>query len=196
MFKKLIYKELCIKSALIISILLSAATLYAGDVTLTWTPPTTNADGTPLTDLAGFKVYYGTASGNYSQVIDVNDPNQTQYQVTGLTNGQTYYFAVTAYDTSGNESDYSNEYAKTIESSSAAPVPDITVTVSGSPATSITFGDVTEGNSSSKTVTVKNDGNADLSVYTIAGSNPLSGPFSISNDNCSNQTVSPASSCT
>src|SRR3990172_13172687 len=52
---------------------------YSGQAVLTWTPPTTNADGTPLTDLAGYKVYYGTASGNYSTVIDA--ANVTSYTV-------------------------------------------------------------------------------------------------------------------
>ncbi len=189
------YKELCITSALIIFILLSAATVYAGEATLTWDPPTTNADGTPLTDLAGYKVYYGTESGNYSQSIDVG--NVTTYTVSGLTNGQTYYFAVTAYDTSGNESDYSNERAKTIESSSSTPVPDITVTDSIGSATDLEmpFGDVTAGNSSAKTVTVKNDGNADLSIGSVAGSNPVEEPFSISDDTCSGQVLKQSETC-
>lgn len=80
--------------------------------TLTWDPPTTNADGTPLTDLAGYKIYYGTSSGNYTKVIDVGDV--TTYKVEGLNPG-TYYFTVTAYDISGNESGYSNEVSKTIK---------------------------------------------------------------------------------
>jgi hypothetical protein len=81
-------------------------------VTLTWAAPTTNADGTPLTDLAGYKIYYGTISGNYTEVIDVG--NVITYKVEGRQPG-TYYFAVTAYDTSGNESDYSNEVSKIIK---------------------------------------------------------------------------------
>jgi hypothetical protein len=79
--------------------------------TLTWDAPTTNADGTPLTDLAGYKVYYGTTSGNYTEVIDAG--NVTTYKVENLSPG-TYYFTVTAYDNSGNESGYSNEVSKTI----------------------------------------------------------------------------------
>ena len=91
--------------AIIISLNASAA--FASVVTLAWDTPTTNADGTPLTDLAGYKVYHGTSSGNYSQYIDVG--NVLNYMVSNLKNGVVYYFAVTAYDTSGNESDYSNE---------------------------------------------------------------------------------------
>src|SRR5271169_6560987 len=83
----------------------------AGSATLAWTAPTTNTDGTPLTDLAGYKVYYGTASGNYTQNTDVG--NVTTYSVPNL-NGGTYYFALTAYDTEGMQSTYSTQVSKTI----------------------------------------------------------------------------------
>jgi hypothetical protein len=79
--------------------------------TLTWDPPTTNADGTPLTDLAGYRIYYGTLTRNYIKVINIG--NVTTYTIKNL-NPDTYYFAVTAYDNSGNESGYSNELSKTI----------------------------------------------------------------------------------
>ena len=81
--------------------------------TLSWVPPTTNVDETPLTDLAGYKIYYGTSSGNYTEVVDTNDSLSTEYTLGNLAPG-TYYFAATAYDTFGNESDYSNEVSKTI----------------------------------------------------------------------------------
>jgi len=93
-------------------IFLNATSLLAGDATLSWDAPTTNEDGTPLTDLAGYKVYYGTSSGNYSQSIDVG--NVTTYVVNNLTEGLTYYFTATAYDILANESKYSNEVSKTI----------------------------------------------------------------------------------
>jgi hypothetical protein len=79
---------------------------------LTWDAPTKNVDETDLIDLAGYKVYYGTLSGNYSSSIDVG--NVMTYEIDSLSPG-TYYFAVTAYDTSGNESDYSNEMSKIIQ---------------------------------------------------------------------------------
>jgi len=81
-------------------------------VTLTWDPPTTNEDGTPLEDLAGYKIYYGGSSRDYTVSIDVG--NVTIYRIDNLPPG-TYYFAATAYDTSGNESDYSNEVSKMLE---------------------------------------------------------------------------------
>ncbi|MFZ5470007.1 MAG: hypothetical protein ACOZIN_11280 [Myxococcota bacterium] len=81
--------------------------------TANWDPPTTSADGTPLTDLAGYKLYYGSTPGTYTNVIDIRDPSATGYVVEGLTQGP-WYFAVTAYDTSGNESGHSNEASKVI----------------------------------------------------------------------------------
>ncbi len=78
-----------------------------GTINLAWDAPTTNVDGTPLTDLAGYKVYVGTAPGTYGTSGNVG--NVTTYILSGLTSGQTYYIAVTAYDSDNNESDYSNE---------------------------------------------------------------------------------------
>lgn len=64
-------------------------------------------------DLAGYKIYYGTASGTYGSSIDVGMPASSggaiTYSLTGFTPGQTYYVVVRAYDTSGNESTSSNE---------------------------------------------------------------------------------------
>lgn len=80
-------------------------------VSLAWDAPTQNTDGSPLTDLAGYRVFYGTSSGNYSKSVYVGDT--ITCVISNLSSGTTYYFVVTAYDTSGNESDYSNEVAKT-----------------------------------------------------------------------------------
>jgi hypothetical protein len=85
---------------------------FTGSATLAWDAPVTNTDGTPLTDLAGYKIYFGASSGNYTSVIDVG--NVTKYTVTNLSSG-TYYFAVVSYDIAGIESDYSNEAGKTIQ---------------------------------------------------------------------------------
>lgn len=87
----------------------SASISYALDRILTWDAPITNADGTPLTDLAGYKIYYGTISGEYKLYKDVKDV--ITYPISLPDNGRTYYFVVTAYDTSdpANESIYSDE---------------------------------------------------------------------------------------
>lgn len=76
----------------------------AGNVTLAW-----DAGNTP--GLRGYKIYYGTASGVYTNWIEVG--NVTQYAVGELLSGLTYYFAVTAFD-ENNESGYSDEISYTV----------------------------------------------------------------------------------
>ena len=89
---------------------LSLPMAEAAQASLTWTAPTTNTDGTPITDLAGFKLYVGNASGSYQQSVDVG--NQTSYTLSTLNDGATYYFAATAYDTGRVESAFSSEVTK------------------------------------------------------------------------------------
>ena len=93
--------------------------LFAAEVTLSWDPPAVSADGTPLQDLAGYFVYIGSEPLKYSQRIDVG--NVTTYHIDSLTPGSTYYFAVSAYDISGNESDYSFEVSKYIVNNDTSP---------------------------------------------------------------------------
>jgi len=86
----------------------------SGTINLAWDQVTTNADSTPCTDLAGYKIYYGTSTGSYGTPVTVamsslRDPTAPAYSLTGLTNGTTYYIVVTAFDTAGNEGVYSNE---------------------------------------------------------------------------------------
>jgi len=81
--------------------------------TLTWTPPLTHTDGSALTDLAGYRIYYGTTSGNYSSVITLNNPGLSEYVIDNLPSN-TYYMVITAVDSSGIESTYSNEVSKSI----------------------------------------------------------------------------------
>ncbi|MBS0394697.1 MAG: hypothetical protein JSR54_08730 [Proteobacteria bacterium] len=85
----------------------------SGSATVSWVAPTTRTDGTPLTNLAGFRVYYGTSPGTYTTSITVANPTVTSYVVSSLTSG-TYYFVTTAYDTNGLESAYSAGGSKTI----------------------------------------------------------------------------------
>lgn len=84
-----------------------------GSATVTWSPPTTNTDGSPLTNLAGYKVYWGTQQGNYSSSVTLNNPGLTSYVVTNLTPG-TWYFTVTSLNSQGVESSFSNAASKTI----------------------------------------------------------------------------------
>ena len=82
--------------------------------TLNWTPALQNTDGTALTDLAGYKVYFGTSSDPLSTVVVVSNPSLTTYQVTNLSSG-TWYFAVAAYTSTGTEGVLSNVASKAIQ---------------------------------------------------------------------------------
>lgn len=89
-------------------------TSSVGMATLTWQAPTQNTDGTALSNLAGFHIYYGTSQNALNQMVTVADPSATTFQVNNLTSG-TWYFAVSAYSTSGTESARSNVGSKTIQ---------------------------------------------------------------------------------
>ncbi len=83
-----------------------------GVATLSWTPPTTRTDGSSLTNLAGYRIYYGTTEGEYSITVDLDNPGLTDYVIEGLSSGKTYYFTMTAYDELGIESAHSNVVSK------------------------------------------------------------------------------------
>lgn len=89
------------------------APAITGTVWVRWVAPSTNVDGTPLTDLAGFEVLYGTEPGVYSQTFTLNDPSATEHHIRDLPAG-THYVAVIAFDTSGNKSPVSVEASKII----------------------------------------------------------------------------------
>jgi hypothetical protein len=80
---------------------------------LTWQPPTQNEDGTALTNLAGYKIYWGTTPGSYTESVTLNNPGLTTYVVDNLAPG-TYEFVATAFNVSGVESQFSNSATKTI----------------------------------------------------------------------------------
>ena len=88
-------------------------TATAGAVTLVWVAPADNTNGTPLTDLAGYHIHYGTSQDNMTQVINLAGTSTTEYEVSGLAPG-TYYFAISAYTTDGTESAESDVGYKTI----------------------------------------------------------------------------------
>jgi len=94
-------------------ITVASASAANGFAKLFWTVPTENDDGTALRDLAGFRIYFGVASGTYTQSRQIANPGVSMYFVGALSVG-TWYFVVTAYDTSGNESVVSNVASKTI----------------------------------------------------------------------------------
>jgi hypothetical protein len=86
-----------------------------GTATVSWAAPTANTNGSALTNLAGYKVYYGTdaASLTTEQVVEVANPATLNYVLTGLGSG-TWYFAVASYSASGEESALSAVSSKTI----------------------------------------------------------------------------------
>jgi len=85
-----------------------------GSATLSWTPPTTRTDGSPLTNLAGYKLRHGNSAGNYPNTITISNPGLTTYMVENLASG-TYYFVLASYDSTGSESVNSNPVSKTIQ---------------------------------------------------------------------------------
>jgi len=84
-----------------------------GSATLSWLPPTQNTDGSPLSDLAGYKIYWGQSQRDYSNSVTLNNPGLASYIVEQLTSGR-WYFATTSFNSQGVESAFSNEGSKTI----------------------------------------------------------------------------------
>jgi len=77
-------------------------------VALSWTAPVEREDGTPISmsEIAGYRVYYGTSEGNYPNKLDIADSYNMQATLSNLVSG-TYYIVVTVYDMDGRESAYS-----------------------------------------------------------------------------------------
>jgi hypothetical protein len=84
-----------------------------GTALVSWTPPTNNTDDSTLTDLAGFKIYYGTFPGEYDQTITINNSGLSSYLVENLASSD-WFFVMTAFNSSGIESAYSAEVYKEI----------------------------------------------------------------------------------
>jgi hypothetical protein len=91
----------------------------SSSLTLAWEANTEN-------DIAGYRAYYGLTSGVYYDPIDAFD--NTQITLAGFIPGDTYYFAVTAYNTAGLESDYFDEISYSIPTASPTPTPTATPT--------------------------------------------------------------------
>jgi hypothetical protein len=101
------------RSASLPAFTVTVAQAANASATLSWTPPTQNTDGTALTNLAGYRIAYGTSSTNLSQTVEIATPGTATYTVSGLTTG-TWYFSVKAYNALGVESALSNLASKTI----------------------------------------------------------------------------------
>jgi hypothetical protein len=155
------------------ALLVTGARVEAASLSFGWNAPTTNTDGTPLSDLDGYRVYMATTSPPTcpsSSYLFVASPTSApisgdalSYRVASLTAGATYSVAITAVDLGG------------LESQCTAPVSaparaDITV----SPTTAIDFGTTTVGTATDISLTVKN-----VTTTSLVGSASVGSPFSI-----------------
>lgn len=95
------------------AIKVAQAASTASSVTLSWVRPTQNVDGTTLTNLIGYKIYYGKVSGQYANSVSVGSPSITSAVVESLAPA-TWYFAIKAVTSSGTQSDYSAQLSKTV----------------------------------------------------------------------------------
>ena len=84
-----------------------------GSALLSWHPPTERADGSPLRDLAGYRVYFGKGANPARYILEITNPGQTSQLIGNLDRGR-WYFSITAYDRQGLESARSAPASKTI----------------------------------------------------------------------------------
>jgi hypothetical protein len=98
------------------SVTVSPATVTppsTGSATVNWVPPTQNTNGTPLTDLAGIIIYYGTSTASLNQQVTMASATQSSYTISNLASG-TWYFGGVAYTTAGTQSSMSQLVSTTI----------------------------------------------------------------------------------
>ena len=79
------------------------STSSTGTVTISWTPPTQNTDGSTLINLAGYHIYYGTSQSSLTNVVNITNPGLATYVLSNLS-AATWYFAMTSVNTNGQES--------------------------------------------------------------------------------------------
>jgi hypothetical protein len=85
----------------------SSSSAGTGNVSLQWTEPKTNTNGTALTDLEGYTIQYGTSASHLTEAVNIDSPATTSYIVQDLAVG-TWYFAISAYASDGTQSSLSN----------------------------------------------------------------------------------------
>jgi Bacterial Ig domain/Purple acid Phosphatase, N-terminal domain/Abnormal spindle-like microcephaly-assoc'd, ASPM-SPD-2-Hydin len=156
----------------LLQLLLMPTPSTAGILDAAWSAPTTNTDGSPLTDLASYRVYYGVTSAPCpgSSLVQVASPSSSpgpgqtvSQRLTGLTAGAQYNVAVTAMDAGGRESACSSI-------ASAVARADFALNPTGT----VNFGSVSLGSFAEQTVTVSNTGGG-----TVSGAASVGAPFSI-----------------
>jgi hypothetical protein len=107
---------------------LTCARPVRGSALLNWTAPTRNTDGSPLTNLSGYRLHYGTVATDLVQTLQVTSPTTTSHTLTNLTDG-TWHFGVRALASDGAESVLSNIVSKVIASTTETHSSTRTVTV-------------------------------------------------------------------
>lgn len=105
--------------------------------TLAWTAPTTNTDGSPLTDLAGFRIFYGTSAANLSQQVTISDPAARSRVISPLAPA-TWHFAMAAFNARNVESPRTATLSKVTGSASDTRSVGITVNPQPNPPTNLT----------------------------------------------------------
>ena len=94
----------------------SSSTPSNKSITLSWSPPTRNSDGSSLTNLAGYTLHYGTASQDYTGSIEITSPTETSYVLgDGNFPPGKYYFAISAYNAQQVSSSLSGEVSVTVD---------------------------------------------------------------------------------
>ncbi|HJV66417.1 MAG TPA: discoidin domain-containing protein [Geomonas sp.] len=142
---------------------LNVSAAQAAQATLSWAAPTNYAGGATIPDFVGYNLYMGTSSGSYTKKVNIGD--LTTYTVNNLTAGTTYYFALTAYDSMGNESGYSSEVNTGSTTSTSTPSTIYTISASAGAGGSISpTGSVAISQGSSQTFTI-----TPTTGYKIAG---------------------------
>ena len=165
-------KGLCFALSLALLLLAAVSLGHAAVLDASWNAPTTNTDGSALTGLASYRVYYGVSSAPCpgSSFVSVTSPTQTPQpgdtvtaRLDGLNSGTQYYVAVTALDLDGNESACSDVISA---------VPGMTFGVT--PAATANFGSVNVGGTTTHPFTVKNTRGG-----TVTGAAAVGAPFSV-----------------
>ena len=95
------------------SIAVNSVGTSTGSATLSWTPPTLNTNGTALTNLAGYRIYYGTSPSTLTRTVTLSNAGLTRYVISDLS-AATWYFSIRAYTSTGAESTNSNTVSKVV----------------------------------------------------------------------------------
>src|SRR5499426_256391 len=159
-------------AAVLLTVFASTNAARAGVLDASWIAPTTNADGSTLSDLASYRVYYSTSATpcpgatlfSVASSTTTPPPNQTvNFRLTGLATGSTYNVAITALDTSGKESTCSGVASAVAQ-----------VEIADAPTATVNFGSITIGSSATQTFTITS-----TRTGTVTGTASVSAPFSI-----------------